>query len=93
MPVQDKGVEDYVELFKEIKSLMSVLNSSLSESYYISNFINGHKNDTKPMFKIPKPTTWYRLLIKLNRKKNPTMLWPIIINSYQEPTIHMIWEK
>lgn len=93
MLVQDKGVEEYVELFKELKSLMNVLNSSLSKSYYISNFINGLKDDIKPMLKILKPTTWYRLLIKLNRKKNPTMLWPIIINSYQEPTIHMVWEK
>jgi hypothetical protein len=44
MLVQDKGVEKYVELFKELKSLMNVLNSSLSKSYYISNFINGLKD-------------------------------------------------
>ena len=91
--VQDSGVEEYVELFKKLKSFINVLNSSLPESYYIFNFINGLKDNIKPMLKILNPTTWYRLLIKLNRKKNSTMLWPIIINSYQEPTIHTVWEK
>ena len=93
MLVQDKGVEEYFELFKELKSLINVLNSSLLEFHYIFNFINGLKDDIKPMLKILKPTSSYKLLIKLNRKKNPIMLWPIIINSYQEPIIHMIWEK
>jgi hypothetical protein len=48
-------VDDYVEKFEELKSLMSALNPSLPESYYIFSFISGLKDDIKPMLKILKP--------------------------------------
>jgi len=53
--VQDKGVKEYAERFEELKSLMNALNPPLLQSYYISNFISGIKDDIKPMLKI-KPT-------------------------------------
>jgi len=34
---------------------MSALNPSLTESYYVSSFISGLKDDIKPMLKILKP--------------------------------------
>ena len=51
------GIEEYVERFEELKSLMHSLNSLLPESYYISSFISGLKEDIKPMLKILKPET------------------------------------
>ena len=44
--------------FEELKSLMHALNSSLPESYYISSFVNGLKEDIKPILKILKPVTF-----------------------------------
>lgn len=54
---QDKGVEDYIEKFEKLKYLMSTRNSSLPESYYVSIFISGLKEDIKPMLKILRPTS------------------------------------
>jgi hypothetical protein len=54
---QEGGIEEYVERFEELKSLMHSLNSLLLESYYISSFISGLKEDIKPMLKILKPRT------------------------------------
>jgi hypothetical protein len=54
---QEGGMEEYVERFKELKSLMYSLNPLLPESYYISSFISGLKEDIKPMLKILKPGT------------------------------------
>jgi hypothetical protein len=51
---QEGGIEEYVERFEELKSLMHSLNSLLPESYYISSFISGLKEDIKPMSKILK---------------------------------------
>jgi hypothetical protein len=52
---QEGGIEEYVERFDELKSLMHSLNSLLPELYYISSFISGLKEDIKPMLKILKP--------------------------------------
>jgi hypothetical protein len=46
-----------VEKFGELKSLMSSWNPSLPEAYYVSSFINGLKEDIRPMLKILKPKT------------------------------------
>jgi hypothetical protein len=54
---QEGGMEEYVERFEELKSLMHSLNPLLPESYYISSFISGLKEDIKPMLKILKPGT------------------------------------
>ena len=54
--IQDKSVDDYIERFEELRSLMSALNPSLAESYYVSSFISGLKEDIKPMLKILKPS-------------------------------------
>jgi hypothetical protein len=54
---QEGGMEEYVERFEELKSLMHSLNPLLLESYYISSFISGLKEDIKPMLKILKPGT------------------------------------
>jgi len=52
--IQDKSEDDYIERFKELRSLMSALNPYLTESYYVSSFISGLKEDIKPMLKILK---------------------------------------
>ena len=53
--VQEDSIDEYVEKFEELKSLMHALNSSLPESYYILSFVNGLTEDIKPMLKIFKP--------------------------------------
>ena len=50
--VQDKIVEECMEKFEELKSLMNVFDPSLPESYYISTFLSGLKGDIRPMLKI-----------------------------------------
>ena len=55
--LQDRGVKEYVERFEELKSLMNSLNPSLPESYYVSSFISGLREDINPMLKILRPTT------------------------------------
>lgn len=52
---QEGGIEEYIERFEELKSLIHSLNLLLLESYYISSFISGLKKDIKPMLKILKP--------------------------------------
>jgi len=54
--VQDKIMEEYVEKFKELKSLIKALDPTLLEAYNISSFFSGLKNDIRLMFKILKPT-------------------------------------
>lgn len=54
--VHDKGMEEYIKRFEELKSLISTSNSSLPVSYYISSFI-GLKEDIKPTLKILKSGT------------------------------------
>ena len=54
---QEKSLEDYMEKFEELKSLMSSWNPSVPEAYYVSSFINGLKEDIRPMLKILKPKT------------------------------------
>lgn len=53
--MQEGSVDEYVEKFKELESLMHGLNPSLPESYYISSFVSGLKEDIKLMLKILKP--------------------------------------
>ena len=64
--MQEGDVDEYVERFEELKSLMHSLNSLLPESYYISSFISGLKEDIKPMLKILKPVT---LMIAFDQAK------------------------
>jgi hypothetical protein len=54
--IQDRSVDDYIERFEELRSLMSALNPSLIESYYVSSYISGLKEDIKLMLKIMKPS-------------------------------------
>lgn len=53
--MQESSVDEYVDKFKELKSLIHGLSSSLPKSYYISSFVSGLKKDIKPMLKILKP--------------------------------------
>jgi hypothetical protein len=53
--IQDRNVDDYIERFEELRSLMGALNPLLPESYYVSSFISGLKDEIKPMLKILKP--------------------------------------
>jgi hypothetical protein len=64
--MQEGDVDEYVKRFEELKSLMHSLNSLLPESYYISSFISGLKEDIKPMLKILKPVT---LMIAFDQAK------------------------
>jgi hypothetical protein len=41
-------MEEYVEKFKELKSLINALNMALPEAYYISSFLNGLIDDVRP---------------------------------------------
>ena len=48
-------VEEYKEKFEELKTLMLTKNPKLDESYFISSFISGLKEEIKPMVKMFKP--------------------------------------
>jgi hypothetical protein len=37
----------YMEKFEVLKSLMTVMNTNLPESYYVSSFVSGIKDDVK----------------------------------------------
>jgi hypothetical protein len=50
-------LEEYVERFKELKSLVNSLNPSLPKSYYVFDFINRLREDIKPMLKILRLAT------------------------------------
>ena len=69
---QERGRGKYDEKFEELKSLISILNSSLAKSYYVSSFINGLIDDIKPMFKILKPTALVHMFDQTN---NQIVLW------------------
>jgi len=55
--VQEKNMEEYVEKFKELKSLMNALNMVSPEAYYISSFLSGLIDDVRPTLNILKPAT------------------------------------
>jgi len=55
--VQEKEVEEYVDRFDELKSLMCALNPFILEVYYISSFLSGLKEYIRPILKILKPAT------------------------------------
>jgi len=48
-------VDDYIERFEELRSLIRALNPLLPEFYHVSSFISGLKDEIKPMLKILKP--------------------------------------
>jgi hypothetical protein len=53
--IQDGNMDEYIEKFEEMRSLMGALNPLLPEAYYVSSFISGLKDEIKPMLKILKP--------------------------------------
>lgn len=55
--VHKDSVDEYIGKFEELKFFMHVVNSSPSESYYISSFVSELKKDIKHMLKILKPMT------------------------------------
>nr|XP_027067626.1 uncharacterized protein LOC113693266 [Coffea arabica] len=50
-------VQEYEEKFEELKTLMLTKNPKLDESYFVSSFISGLKEEVKPMVKMFKPQT------------------------------------
>ena len=54
---QTSTVKDYQERFEELSSLMLVRDPHLSESYFVSSFISGIKEEIRPMVKMLKPNT------------------------------------
>ncbi|XP_071909625.1 uncharacterized protein [Coffea arabica] len=54
---QTTSVKDYQEKFEELSSLMLIRDPHLSESYFVSSFISGIKEEIKPMVKMLKPAT------------------------------------
>ena len=68
---QEGNVEDYQEKFEELKSLMMIKNQSLDENYFISSFINGLKEEIKPMVTCLSPQLCLKLLNYLNGKNIP----------------------
>ncbi|XP_027076964.1 uncharacterized protein [Coffea arabica] len=56
--LHQKGtIEDYEEKFEELKTLMLTRNPRLDESYFVSSFISGLKDEIKPTVKMFKPQT------------------------------------
>ena len=54
--LQQKGsVKEYEEKFEKLKTLMLIRNPRLDESYFVSSFISGLKNEIKTMAKMFKP--------------------------------------
>jgi hypothetical protein len=64
--IQDGNMDDYIERFEELRSLMGALNPLLPEAYYVSSFISGLKDEIKPMLKILKPA---RVLVAFEQAK------------------------
>ncbi|XP_027156574.1 uncharacterized protein LOC113757594 [Coffea eugenioides] len=54
---QTSTVKNYQEKFEELSSLMLVRDPHLSESYFVSSFISGIKEEIRPMVKMLKPNT------------------------------------
>lgn len=54
---QISSVLEYQEQFEELKTRMLVRDPRLPESYFISSFISGLKEDIKPIVKMMKPGT------------------------------------
>lgn len=54
---QNGSVRDYQDKFEELRSGMLLLNPTLPESYFISSFISGVKEEIKPMLRLMKPAT------------------------------------
>lgn len=50
-------MEHYQEMFEELKSLMMLKNPLLNETYFISSFISGLREEIKPMVKMLSPTS------------------------------------
>ena len=56
--LQQKGtVEEYEEKFEEFKTPMLTRNPKLDESYFVSSFVSGLKEEIKPMIEMFKPQT------------------------------------
>jgi len=53
--IQDENMDEYIERFEELRSLIGALNPLLPEAYYVSSFISGLKDEIKLMLKILKP--------------------------------------
>ncbi|KAL4369229.1 hypothetical protein GQ457_05G012890 [Hibiscus cannabinus] len=54
---QSSTVEEYQEKFEELKPLMLQQNSHLPETYFVSSFISGLKEEIRHKVKIHEPTT------------------------------------
>ena len=63
-------MEEYIEKFEELKSLMIIMNLILLKFYYISSLISGFKEDFKPILKILKPITLMQTFEQANDKRN-----------------------
>lgn len=54
---QEGSVRSYQEKLEELRSLMLIRNPRLTESYFVSSFISGVKEEIKPMLRLLKPAT------------------------------------
>ena len=52
---QKRMVQSYQLKFRELKSLMLILNPHLTEGYFISNFISGLSEKLRPTVKMLQP--------------------------------------
>jgi hypothetical protein len=50
-------MEEYMEKFKELKSLINALNMASPKAYYISSFLSRLIDDVRPTLNILKPAT------------------------------------
>nr|XP_027081138.1 uncharacterized protein LOC113703854 [Coffea arabica] len=80
------NVEEYQEKFEELKALMMMTNRNMDETYFISSFISGLKEEIKPMIKMLKPATlaeafelsqWQEYSLKLQNKSSKENVKPL----------------
>ncbi|KAL8171875.1 hypothetical protein V2J09_023679 [Rumex salicifolius] len=54
---QEDSVEVYTDKFEELRAFMLMYNSTLTESYFISSYISGLKEEIRSLVKIGQPST------------------------------------
>ena len=76
--VQTRPLMEYLDKFKELKSMILYKNQNLGEGYFVSSFISGLRNELKPMVRLMKPST---------------LMDAIEIAQYQMQTIEVLVKK
>ncbi|XP_052201138.1 uncharacterized protein LOC127807380 [Diospyros lotus] len=54
---QQGSIEDYLRRFEELRAVIGIAHPSLSETYFVSSFISGLKDDMRSVVKMLAPAT------------------------------------